>query len=36
MRFKYLNELADIVVSIDESKNISDTHIIDFTDRVFE
>lgn len=33
MRFKYLNELADIVVSIDESKNISDTHIIDFTDR---
>lgn len=33
MRFKYLNELADIVVSIDESKNISDEKIVGLTDR---
>lgn len=33
MRFKYLNELADIVVSIDESKNISDEKIVSLTDR---
>jgi len=32
MRFNYLNELADIVVNIDESKNITDGHIINFTD----
>ncbi len=31
MRFTYLNELADIVVNIDESNNISDGHIINFT-----
>lgn len=33
MRFKYLSELADIVVSIDECKNISDGDVIGFTDR---
>lgn len=33
MRFKYLNELADIVVSIDECKNISDEKIVGLTDR---
>lgn len=33
MIFKYLNELADIVVNIDECKNISDGHVISFTDR---
>ena len=33
MRFKYLSELADIVVNIDECKNISDVNVIGFTDR---
>jgi hypothetical protein len=33
MRFKYLNELADIVVRIDEDKNISDSNVVSVTDR---
>jgi hypothetical protein len=33
MRFKYLNELADIVVNIDEDKNISDGNVVSITDR---
>jgi hypothetical protein len=32
MRFKYLNKLAEIVVSIDEGKNITDTDIVSITD----
>lgn len=33
MKFKYLNELADIVVGIDEDKNISDGNVVSITDR---
>lgn len=32
MKFKYLNELADIVVNIDEDKNIFDGNIIGITE----
>lgn len=33
MRIKYLNNLAEIIVSIDEGKNITDANIVSFTDR---
>lgn len=33
MKFRYLNELAEIVVNIDENKNITDTGIVGLTDR---
>jgi ABC-type uncharacterized transport system ATPase subunit len=33
VKFKDLNELADIVVSIDEGKNISDGNVFSITDR---
>jgi hypothetical protein len=32
MKFKYLNELADIVVNIDEDKNIFDGNVIGITE----
>lgn len=34
MRFKYLNGLAEIVVCIDEYKNISDSEIVSVNDQV--
>jgi len=33
MKLKYLNELADIVVNIDEEKNITDASIVSLTDQ---
>ena len=33
MKVKYLNNLAEIIVSIDEGKNITDANIVSFTDR---
>lgn len=33
MRFKYLDSLADIVVNIDEGKNVSDGDVVALTDR---
>lgn len=33
MKIKYLNNLAEIIVSIDEGKNITDANIVSFTDR---
>lgn len=33
MNIKYLNNLAEIIVSIDEGKNITDANIVSFTDR---
>ena len=32
MKLKFLNKLADIVVSIDEGKNITDENIVTTTD----
>lgn len=32
MKIKYLNNLAEIIVSIDEGKNITDANIVSFTD----
>lgn len=32
MKLKFLNKLADIVVSIDEGKNITDENIVSTTD----
>jgi len=33
MKLKYLNELADIVVNIDEGKNITDASVVSMTDQ---
>ncbi|WP_047551070.1 hypothetical protein [Methylotenera sp. G11] len=33
MKFEYLNQLADIVVSIDEGKNITDANVVSMTDQ---
>ena len=33
MKLKYLSELADIVVNIDEGKNITDASIVSMTDQ---
>jgi hypothetical protein len=32
MKLKFLNKLADIVVSIDEGKNITDENVVGATD----
>lgn len=33
MRFRYLDSLADIVVNIDEGKNVTDGDVVALTDR---
>jgi len=36
MKFEYLNQLADIVVSIDEGKNITDANVVSMTDQAIQ